>query len=165
MKTFTTLLLAGTAGVAVMSTAGLASASPTTPASPTSAGRHHSHHRLLAPAQRQTLRRTGHVEVIKHTRKHGDVTLEVQRGAITALTPSSITLLSKGGYSHGYLLTPATVVHEKGKNESVTDLTVNERVIVVAVHGPTGDAVRRITCVRAPVNTHVASTAAPSSAP
>ena len=161
MKTRITLLIAGSAGVAVLSSAGLASASPASPSSP---GSHHGHHRLLTAEQRQTLRRTGHVEVIKHTREHGDVSLEVQRGAITTLTPSTITLLSKSGYSHSYQLTQATIVREKGQKEGVLDLTVNERVMVVAVHGPNGDVVRRITCVRAPGNTQVAPPTAPSSA-
>ena len=154
MKTVTTLLAAGTAGLAGLSTAGLANASPS---GGTTSGKHHSHHRLLTAGQRQTLRSTGHVEVVKHTRKHGDVTLEVQRGAITALTPTNITLLSKGGYSHTYVLTPATIVREKGKTENVTDLSAGERVMVVAVHGPTGDVVRRINCVRAAANAAVPS--------
>ena len=150
MKTLTTVLVAGTAGLVVLSTAGLATASPTASSANGTVGKAGSHHRLLTAQQRQTLRSTGHVEVVRHSRKHGDVTLEVQRGAITALTPTTIPLLSKGGYRHTYLLTPATTVREKGKAENVSDLTAGERVMVVAVHSPTADVARRINCVRAP---------------
>ena len=157
MKTFVRLCVAGTAGVAALSAAGLASAATTQHNQPNQRA---GHHRLLTVEQRQALKATGHVEFVKHTRQHGDVTIDVQRGKITALTPTSITLLSKGGFSHTYMLTTKTVVREKGQREAVSALMPDERVMVVAVHGPSGDVVRTISCLR-PARTTTAP-AAPS---
>lgn len=156
MKTLVRLCVAGTAGVAALSAAGVASAATTQHSQSQDAG----HHRLLTVEQRQALRATGHVEFVKHTRKHGDVTIDVQRGKITALTPTSITLLSKGGFSHTYVLTAQTVVREKGQREAVSALMPDERVMVVAAHGAGGDVVQTISCLR-PARTTTAP-AAPS---
>jgi hypothetical protein len=147
MNRLTSVLLAGTAGIAVLSTAGLAAASP---ASPSGGPAKTHHHPLLTAAQRDTLRTTGHVEVLKHTRKHGDVTLDIQRGTITALTPTSITLMSKDGYRHSYQVVPTTKVRENGKPEDLTALKPTERVMIVALHGADGDTARTISCLRPP---------------
>ena len=149
MKRVALVLVASAAGVAVLATAGAATASP---AIDGRAGHGRSHHRLLSPEQRRTLRDTGHVEIVRHTRKRGDVTLEVQRGMISSLTGTAITVLSKSGYSHTYVLTPTTTVRDRGRSESLSALSRRERVMVVAVHGPTGDIVRRISCIRVPVS-------------
>lgn len=104
--------------------------------------------RRLTPAQRHELRSTGHLTLTVHTRKHGTVTVLVQRGEVTALSPSSISLTSKDGYAHGYTVSPKTKVREKGQPESYADLTVGERVMVVAVQTKDGDVARRIGCLR-----------------
>jgi hypothetical protein len=106
-------------------------------------------HRLLTPAQRRELRTTGHLTVTRHTRKHGTVTVLVQRGEITALSPTSISLRSKDGYSHTYVVTDRTKVREQGQPAGYDDLKVGEQAMVVALHSAKGDVARRIGCVRA----------------
>lgn len=107
------------------------------------------HSRLLNPAQRRELRTTGHVTVTRHTKKHGTVTVLVQRGEVTALSATSISLRSKDGFSHTYVVTDRTRVREQGQPASYDDLKAGEQVMVVAVPTAKGDVARRIGCVRA----------------
>jgi hypothetical protein len=105
--------------------------------------------KLLTPAQRQQLRSTGHVTVTRHTPKHGTVTVLVQRGTVTALSATSITLRSKDGYAHSYAITPKTKVREQRQDVKLSDLKAGERAMVVALHTAKGDVARRISCIRA----------------
>lgn len=89
----------------------------------------------VRPAQRRELRQTGHTTITRETKKHGTVTVQVQRGEVTAVSPTSITLRSKDGYTHSYLVTDKTKI--KGQRAS---LKVGARAQVVAVQ----DEARRI---------------------
>ena len=104
--------------------------------------------RLLNPAQRQELRTTGHLSLTKNTKRFGKVTVLVQPGEVTALSPTSISLKSKDGYSHSYVIKPVTKVREKGEPVPLSDLKVGERAMVIAVVTKDGDVARRISCVR-----------------
>jgi hypothetical protein len=104
--------------------------------------------RLLTPAQRRELRSTGHLTVTKHTKKHGTVTVLVQRGEVTALSPTSISLKSKDGFSHAYVITDKTKVREQGEAVELSDLKVGERAMVIALVTKSGDVARRISCIR-----------------
>jgi hypothetical protein len=104
--------------------------------------------RLLTPAQRRELRTTGHLTVTKHTRKHGTITVLVQRGEVTALSPTSISLTSKDGWSHTYVITDKTKVREQGETVDLSDVKVGERAMVVALKTKNGDVARRISCLR-----------------
>src|SRR3954470_5723801 len=59
----------------------------------------------LTPAERQQLRSTGHLTV----------SLTVQRGDVTSVSPTSISLTSKDGYSHTYRVTEDTKVRSQRK--------------------------------------------------
>ncbi len=104
--------------------------------------------RLLTPAQRQELRRTEHLKLTKHTRKHGTVTFLVQRGVVDAVTPTSIGLTSKDGYHHTYVVGGRTKVRDKGAAVPLSDVKVGERAMVLAVATRNGDVVRRISCLQ-----------------
>lgn len=104
--------------------------------------------RLLTPERRRELRTTGHLSLTVDTRKRGTVTVLVQRGEVTALSPTAITLRSKDGFTHTYVVTDKTKVRLKGQPEPYRDLRVGERVIVVAVHTKAGDVARRIGWLR-----------------
>jgi hypothetical protein len=104
--------------------------------------------RLLTPAQRRELRATGHLTLTKHTKRHGTVTVLVQRGEVTALSPTAITLTSKDGFSHSYVITDRTRVREQGTTVELSDLKVGERAMVVAFTTKNGDVARRISCLR-----------------
>ena len=104
--------------------------------------------RLLTQDQRQQLRETGHLTLTKHTRRHGDVTVLVQRGEVTALSATSISLRSKDGYAHTYVITQRTKVRERGEPVPLDDVKVGERAMVVALQTEQGDLARRIGCLR-----------------
>lgn len=106
------------------------------------------HKRLLTDAERAQLRSTGHVSITRQTRKHGTVTVVVQRGEVMAITPTSIRLRSKDGFAHSYAITPKTKVREKGQPVDLSDLKVGERAMVVALQTTNGDVARRISCIR-----------------
>lgn len=104
--------------------------------------------RLLNPAQRRELRTTGHLTVTKHTPKHGTITVLVQRGEVTAISPTSISLRSKDGWSHTYVITDKTKVREHRQPVELSELTVGERAMVVALVTKQGDVARRIGCLQ-----------------
>ena len=110
--------------------------------------------RLLTPAERAQLKATGHTTVVRHTRKHGDVTLSIQIGHISSASPSAISVASRGGYVHTYTLTAATAVRERKAHVPTSDLRAGERVLVVA----TGDGTARRIVIRHPAS----RTAAPA---
>jgi DNA mismatch repair ATPase MutS len=102
----------------------------------------------VKPAERQELRKSGHVKITRQTKKHGTVTVLVQRGVVTAVTPTAISLKSKDGYSHSYVITAKTKVREKGAAVPLSDVKVGERAMVVALVTKQGDMARRISCLR-----------------
>ena len=104
-------------------------------------------HRLLNPAQRKELRSTGHLTLTVHTKKHGTVTVIVQRGEVTALSPTSISLRSKDGWTHTYVVTDRTKVREHRQPVDYSELSVGEKAMVIAVQTDKGDVARRIGCL------------------
>lgn len=143
--------LAVTAGAVALGGVALltpSSAQATPSAVADSVARQADHPRLLTPPQRRELRQTGHLVVTRHTPHHGTVTVLVQRGEVTALSPTSITLRSKDGFAHSYVITAKTKVRDKGQLVSLSDLTLGERAMVVALRTPNGDDARRIGCLR-----------------
>ena len=154
------LALAGTgAGVAAAQTTSNPSA-PTTAANPaptspapgakhpgthtgtgthTGAGTHTGKHR-------GGLRRVEHGEFTVHT-KTGDKVVDVQRGVVTAVNASSVTVKSTDGFSTTYTIDPTTKVHKDKKTAAVSQIATNDRVRVHAIKvgstltaQPVGDA-------------------------
>ena len=91
--------------------------------------------KAVQPAQRRELRRTGHTTI---TRKN--VTVQVQRGEVTAISPTSIMLRSKDGYTHSYAITDKTRVRSERAAVELSGLKVGARAQVIAVQ----DQARRI---------------------
>ena len=80
----------------------------------------------------------------------GYKTVDVQRGEVTAVTPTSLTVVSKDHFSKTYVLTPATVI--RAGRGTVATLNVGDKVGVLAtVTGTTATAthVRDLTQLRA----------------
>lgn len=100
--------------------------------------------RLLTPEQRQQLRTTGHLTVTKQTKKHGTVTIAIQLGEVSGITPTSITVTSKDGYTHSYAITDQTKVRVHRRAADVSELTVGAKAAVIALSTPSGDTARRI---------------------
>lgn len=128
------LALAGTG-------AGIALAQTTTPAAPstgtgtgtgTHAGKHHA-----------GLRAVEHGELTVHT-KTGDKVVDVQRGVVTAVDATSVTVKSTDGFSATYTLDSTTKVHKDKKAAAASGVTVNDRVRLEATKTATTDTVTRI---------------------
>ena len=131
------LALAGTgAGVALAQTT-------TTPAAPSTgtgtgtgtgahAGKHHG-----------GLRMVEHGELTVHT-KTGDKVVDVQRGTVTAVDATSVTVKSTDGFSATYTLDTTTKVHKDKKAAGVGDVVVNDRVRLQATKTTTSLTAARI---------------------
>ena len=108
------------AGIAVvgLSGAGVALADTAAPAAAT-AGAHRHHH---LPE---------HGEFVAH-RRTGDVTVDVQRGVVTAVTPTSITLRSRDGFTQSYVLDANTTIRKDKQPSTVGQIALGDHVGVRA---------------------------------
>ena len=132
------LALAGTgAGIALAQTTTTPAAPSTSTGSGAHAGKDHAgkHHAGLKAVE--------HGELTVHT-KTGDKVVDVQRGVITAVDATSVTVKSTDGYSATYTLDPATKVHKDKKAATAGDVAVNDRVRLEATKTATSDTVTRI---------------------
>lgn len=102
------------------------------------------HGKLLDRAQRRELGQSGHVTISRDTKKHGTVTVLVQAGDVTAVSPTSVTLRSKDGYTHSYTLTAQTKVREKGAKVALSAVKVGQKALAVALQTKDGDNARRL---------------------
>jgi hypothetical protein len=102
--------------------AGIANAAPASGATPSA----HPHH----PGE--------HVEFSKNTKKHGTVQIDLQRGVVTAVDGSSVTVKSEDGYTRTYTLTPTTHVRKDGQKSQDSAAAVGDRIGVAALadHSP-----------------------------
>ena len=134
------LALAGTgAGVAAAQTTSTPSA-PTTaanpaPTSPAPGAKHPGTHTGTGThtgKHRGGLRRVEHGEFTVHT-KTGDKVVDVQRGVVTAVNASSVTVKSTDGFSTTYPIDPTTKVHKDKKTAAVSQIATNDRVRVHAI--------------------------------
>lgn len=130
-------------GVAYAASSGSASASGHS--SRTTAGPHkHRHFRALGPLAR----RLEHGTLVLRSRR-GDVHVDVQRGAVQAVSGSSMTVkTARDGFLATYALTPKTHVRVDRQRSSVTAIHVGDPVLVVAVRQGTTDTARRVVDVR-----------------
>ena len=102
--------------------AGIASAAPATNATPAV----HPHH----PGE--------HVEFSKNTKDRGAVQIDLQRGVVTAVNGSSVTVKSNDGYTRTYTLTPNTHVRKDKQKSQDSAVQVGDRIGIAALadHGP-----------------------------
>jgi hypothetical protein len=112
------------------------SAPPTTPPSsaPAPAAKPHTAH---AKPRRALERRAEHGEVVLHG-KGGDRTVDVQRGVVTAASPTSVTVRSTDGFTATYAFTPTSKVRKQKAASQPSAVAVNDRVGLVAAKGPQG---------------------------
>lgn len=103
-------------------------------------------HRLCVDGGAGRLRSTGHLEIVRQTKRRGAVTILVQRGEITALSAASISLKSKDGFAHTYVIGAKTKVRERREPVAIADLKVGERAMVIARRTDAGDVVQRVSC-------------------
>lgn len=88
--------------------------------------------------------------VVPHRDSDGKVvdgqydTVVYQRGSVTAVSSSSISVKSPDGYTATYAVTSNTHVHKDGKIVAVTDLTVGDTVRVAGTRSGTTTTAKRI---------------------
>lgn len=88
-------------------------------------------------ARHPLARRAEHGEVVLHG-KAGDRTVDVQRGVVTAASPTSVTVRSTDGFTQTYAFTPISKVHKQKAKSQPSAVAVNDRVGVVAAKGAQG---------------------------
>ena len=143
----------GAAGVLAVGAgvAGVASASATSGATPTASAtatpppqtrQAHSQHRGC------TLRRALHGEFVVR-QKAGFTTMAVQRGVITELSVTSLTVRSLDGYSHAYAINDSTSLRAKGQATNRDALQTGERAVVMALKTGNRYTATRISGIRA----------------
>lgn len=112
---------------------------PTAPSSaaPTSAAPAPGAEHPARKARRALARRAEHGEVVLHG-KAGDRTVDVQRGVVTAASPTSVTVRSTDGFTATYAFTPTSKVRKQKAASQPSAVAVNDRVGVVAAKGLQG---------------------------
>jgi hypothetical protein len=88
-------------------------------------------------ARRALAARAEHGEVVLHT-KTGDRTVDVQRGVVTASSPTSVTVRSTDGFTATYGFTPTSKVRKQKAKSQPSAVAVNDQVGVVATRTPQG---------------------------
>ena len=151
LKATKTTLIAGAAAVALIgigggvafatsggsSTPNTTLTAATTPASGTPAGGQAKgkHHGLLD--------RVEHGQVTVRT-KTGTEVLDLQRGLVTAVSPTSITVRSQDGFSATYVVDSTTKVRKTGQPSAIGSVADGDNVVIAAVHGGSTDTAKRI---------------------
>lgn len=79
--------------------------------------------------------------------KQGDQTVDTQLGAVTAVSPTSITVKSSDGYTQTWTLSSATRVRAGQQKGTVSDLSVGETVRLLGKKA-SGDATAALVVVR-----------------
>jgi hypothetical protein len=105
----------------------------TTTAAPAPAAKAHAKNK----ARRALAARAEHGEVTLHG-KAGDRTVDVQRGVVTAASPTSVTVRSTDGFTQTYAFTPTSKVRKQKAKSQPSAVAVNDRVGLVAAKGAQG---------------------------
>ena len=88
------------------------------------------------------LSRVEHGEATLRT-KTGTEVVDVQRGTVTAVTPTSVTVRSQDGFTATYTVTSASKVRKDKQTSSISAVAVNDKVEVVAAkQGPADNVLR-----------------------
>lgn len=112
--------------------------------SPAAAGQSATTTTATAPAPRPGAgMRVGPRGLLKHLEhgqltlrvRGGDKTVDLQRGTVNAVTPTSITVASQDGFTQTYVVTGTTRVRGKSGRESIGAVHQGDQVLVVAEAG------------------------------
>jgi hypothetical protein len=92
----------------------------------------------------QTLGRLEHGEWVTQA-KTGDVTHDAVVGSVTAVSPTSITVKAKDGFSASFIVGSDTKVRVKGTGKaSISSVKVNDRVVVAGVKSSAGTTANQV---------------------
>ncbi|HEX3650624.1 MAG TPA: hypothetical protein VHV49_19530 [Pseudonocardiaceae bacterium] len=141
-------LVAGTAALALAGIGGgVAFASGDTPAAapaaltaaaPTTPPAHH---------VRRWVNRVEHGEFTVRT-KQGDRVVDVQRGQVTSVSSTSVTVRSGDGFTRSYTVPPTARIRSRQKASSITAVHDGDRVVVLATRAGGKDTLRRMNDTR-----------------
>jgi hypothetical protein len=104
------------------------------------------------------LRRTLHGRFVVRTKPGHTATVDIQRGAITAVSPTSLTLTSSDGVAETYVLTGKTKIRSHGRAFPAGQLAVGDRGLVVAIETDGSKVARAIRGVHVPKGSTSSST-------
>lgn len=82
------------------------------------------------PGRRGLLNRLEHGELTLRTKK-GDITVDVQRGTVTDVSPTSITVKSLDGFTHSYAVTSTTKVRVGKQRGTISGVHAQDKVLLV----------------------------------
>lgn len=131
-----TLCLGGIAGAAF-------AAAPNASPSPTPGNSAHKKHEAGAGGKAGAFgRRTVHGEFVAKAKDGKYVTTYVQRGAVTAVSPTSVTVRSSDGFSATYTINSDSKIRKDGEQAAIGTIKVGDPVLVMAVKGTDGKTAR-----------------------
>jgi len=87
-------------------------------------------------------RRTVHGEFVVKGKDGKYVTTDAQRGSITAVSPTSVTVRSADGFTATYAVNADTKIRKDGKDAAIGTVKVGDPVVVLAVKDPAGKTAR-----------------------
>jgi hypothetical protein len=88
------------------------------------------------PAERKhhgLLDRTEHGQVTVRT-KTGTEVIDLQRGQVTAVSPTSISVKSQDGFSATYVVDSTTKVRKSGQRSAIGNVANGDNVVIAALH-------------------------------
>jgi len=92
---------------------------------------------------RQLLARAEHAVITVRT-KAGTEVVDLQRGQVAAVNPTSITVKSTDGFIATYVVTSTTKVNKGTQASAIGDVSDGDKVQVTAVHSGNTDTAQRI---------------------
>jgi hypothetical protein len=93
--------------------------------------------------RRPLLSRVEHGEATVRTKTGAEV-VDLQRGTVTAATPTSVTVRSQDGYTATYTVTSTSRIRRDGRASSISAVAVADRVVLVAAKQGSADNVLRL---------------------
>jgi hypothetical protein len=112
-----------------------AATSTSAPATPKDGPAKHKHKGLLDRAE--------HGQVTVRT-KTGTEVVDLQRGQVTAVSPTSITVKSADGFTGTYVVDSTTKVSKTGQSSAIGNVANGDNVVIAATHTGNTDTAKRI---------------------
>jgi Cu/Ag efflux protein CusF len=99
-----------------------------------------------APQQHKARGLVGRVEhgQITVRTKTGDQALDIQRGQVTSVGATSVTVRSTDGFTATYAVSGTSTVRVQKKTSTIADVHNGDQVAVAALHTGNTDTIRRI---------------------
>lgn len=147
------------ATLGVGAVAGIALAAPSTTPSPSGgsassadSAKHAGHQKGDHKGVKQLGKRMLHGEFVAKGKDGAYVTVDTQRGLLTQVSSTSITVKSADGFTTTYVVSPETKVRKDGKTATIGDLKAGDPAMVIAIKSGDSTTAKGVV-VRAPKDT------------